>query len=565
MERFFNTAGPINPADHYALDPLHRWDLPKVLSLIDQKKYFLLHAPRQTGKTTCLNALRDHLNQQGRLRCVYINVEAAQAAVEDVAEGTRAILYHLGTAALRQAEDDFVDQNWQGVLAKAGPLQALGAVLSLWCQHSDKPIVLLIDEIDALVGKMLIAVLRQLRAGYVDRFEGLFPQSVTLCGLRDIRDYRVNHEDRAELQRLTSAGSPFNIKSDSLRLGDFSQEDVKTLYAQHTQETDQQFAEGVCERVFELTQGQPWLVNALAYDVCFEDQAGRDRTTTITLADIDTAKERLIQRRETHLDQLLDKLKQERVHRVMQNFLLGENCLVPEDDIEYVIDLGLLRQSPGKSLRMANPIYREIIPRALSSEMQRQVLPRRPAYVDQEGRLCVEWLMTEFQQFFRENSDSWLDQFQYKEAGPHLILQAFLQRVVNGGGTIHREYALGRGRTDLVVTWPISCRPRGSGDPDQNDRYGLDSRFPGNDKEKKAKARGTQVIVLELKLVHPKRSVESTMNRGLEQTAQYMDTCGATEGHLILFDRRDGKSWDERIWTKQETAPDGKNITVWAM
>ncbi|MEM7495701.1 MAG: hypothetical protein AAF471_06155, partial [Myxococcota bacterium] len=74
-----------------------------------------------------------------------------------------------------------------------------------------------------------------------------------------------------------------------------------------------------------------------------------------------------------------------------------------------------------------------------------------------------------------------------------------------------------------------------------------------------------QVIVLELKLVHPKRSVESTINQGLEQTAQYMDTCGATEGHLILFDRREGKSWDERVWTKRETAPDGKKITVWAM
>ncbi|MEM7495112.1 MAG: hypothetical protein AAF471_03045, partial [Myxococcota bacterium] len=214
-----------------------------------------------------------------------------------------------------------------------------------------------------------------------------------------------------------------------------------------------------------------------------------------------------------------------------------------------------------KSLRVANPIYREIIPRALSSEMQRQVLPRRPSYVNQNGYLRVEWLMTEFQQFFRENSDSWLDQFHYKEAGPHLILQAFLQRVVNGGGTIHREYALGRGRTDLVVKWPTSCRPRFRG----NDKMGENDKIGGSDKEKKAMSRSDQVIVLELKLVHPKRSVESTMNQGLEQTAQYMDTCGATEGHLVLFDRREGKSWDERVWVKHETAPDGKNITVWAM
>ncbi|MEM7277783.1 MAG: ATP-binding protein, partial [Pseudomonadota bacterium] len=419
-----------------------------------------------------------------------------------------------------------------------------------WCQQNPKPLVLLIDEIDALVGNTLIAVLRQLRAGYCVRDLAPFPQSVVLCGMRHLRDYRM--ELGEEGKEVLSEASPFNINSESLRLGDFSQGDVKTLYTQHTQETGQRFEQGVCERVFELTQGQPWLVNALAYDACFRDKAGLDRAKTITVEDIDAAKERLIQRRETHLDQLMAKLKQERVHRVMQNFLLGENCLVPEEDIEYVIDLGLLRQSPGKSLRVANPIYRELIPRALSSEMQRQVLPRRPAYVDQDGRLCVEWLMTEFQQFFRENSDSWLDQFHYKEAGPHLILQAFLQRVVNGGGTIHREYALGRGRTDLVVTWPLSPA-------DQQPaacRDAINRVSTTHDKK--------QVIVLELKLVHPKRSVESTMNQGLEQTAQYMDTRGATEGHLILFDRREGKSWDERIWTKQQTAPDGKNITVWA-
>ncbi|MEM7495921.1 MAG: ATP-binding protein, partial [Myxococcota bacterium] len=74
MERFFNTAGPIDPADHYALDPLARWDLAEVLGYIDRKKYFLVHAPRQTGKTTCLKALRDHLNRAGRYRCVSVSV-----------------------------------------------------------------------------------------------------------------------------------------------------------------------------------------------------------------------------------------------------------------------------------------------------------------------------------------------------------------------------------------------------------------------------------------------------------------------------------------------------------
>ncbi|HOW75975.1 MAG TPA: ATP-binding protein, partial [Candidatus Competibacteraceae bacterium] len=90
--RFFNTAGPINPVDHYNLDPLRRIDLDTLLPLIGQKKYFVLHAPRQTGKTSCLLALVKFLNGTGRYRCVYANLEIGQAAREDVAAAMPALL-----------------------------------------------------------------------------------------------------------------------------------------------------------------------------------------------------------------------------------------------------------------------------------------------------------------------------------------------------------------------------------------------------------------------------------------------------------------------------------------
>ena len=83
--RFFNTEGPVRPDLHYCLPPLHRWNLDDVLTLIERQKYFLLHAPRQTGKTSCLLALMAHLNREGRYRAVYANLETAQAARENVA------------------------------------------------------------------------------------------------------------------------------------------------------------------------------------------------------------------------------------------------------------------------------------------------------------------------------------------------------------------------------------------------------------------------------------------------------------------------------------------------
>ena len=151
--RFFNTAGPMKPEDHYCLPPLERWDLPEVLGLIAQKRYFVLHAPRQTGKTSCLLALRDHLNAAGGRRCAYINVEAAQGSREDVRAAMQAILgeflaaleEQLGDASLRPGQREFLDLD--------GPQGALRAALTAWANASSVPTVLLLDEIDSLVGE----------------------------------------------------------------------------------------------------------------------------------------------------------------------------------------------------------------------------------------------------------------------------------------------------------------------------------------------------------------------------------------------------------------------------
>ena len=538
--RYFNTAGPINAAKHYCLDPLSRWDLQEVLSLIDQEKYFLVHAPRQTGKTTCLKALRDHLNQQGQYRCISVSVEQGQAARQDLEKGIRSVLTQIALSASTQLQDDFVMECRQKVFTLMGAEDALHYVLMRWCGNDSKPLVVLIDEIDALVGNTLIAVLRQLRAGYCNRDTAPFPQSIVLCGMRHLRDYRM--ELGEEGKKVLSEASPFNINSESLRLGDFSQEDIHTLYAQHTQETGQRFEEDVYTRVFDLTQGQPWLVNALAYDVCFRHKAGLDRSKTITIGDMNMAKERLIQRRETHLDQLMAKLKQERVHRVIASMVSGQNLRPTSEDFEYVTDLGLIRKDQRGILGIANPIYREVIPRALASSWEKWLDMERAVDASVGQPLDMNELLLAFQRFFRQHSESWLDQFQYKEAGPQLLLQAFLQRTVNSKGSIQREQAVGSGRTDLVVTWPL-------GDKDVTLQ----------------RAEKKQVIVLELKLIHRNDGADTVMSKGLVQTAAYMDRFQAPEGHLLIFDRRKGKSWEERIWVKHETAPDGKAITVWGL
>jgi hypothetical protein len=90
---------------------------------------------------------------------------------------------------------------------------------------------------------------------------------------------------------IITGGSAFNIKAKSLRLGDFSQTEVVTLLGEHTAETGQAFRPRALARVWELTQGQPWLVNALAYEACFEMPSGRDRGRPVDIELIDQSKE----------------------------------------------------------------------------------------------------------------------------------------------------------------------------------------------------------------------------------------------------------------------------------
>src|SRR6056297_953838 len=551
MEKFFNTAGPIIREDNYCIDPLKRINKDEIMTLIAKKRYFILHAPRQTGKTSSLLALRDYINNEGRYHCIYMNVEAAQAARSDVFEGIRAIIIELADRVSSTLKDRYFFENWKKWMEMGGFI-ALKTALQEWCSKQKKPVILLIDEIDSLVGDTLISVLRQIRSGY-DKRPDEFPQSIILCGVRDVRDYRIFSDKD---QQMITGGSAFNIKAKSLTVGDFTKEEIRTLYDEHSQETGQPFEEDVYEMAWEYTRGQPWLVNALANEACFENKAGRDRSQPITAQQFEAAKNDLILRRDTHIDQLADKLKEDRVRRIIEPILEGSNEIddVSEDDIQYCEDLGLIKRKGN--LEIANGIYREVIPRTLSYVSQRNIVQKPQWYIEENGTLNMVKLLKAFQQFFREHSESWLSRFKYEEAGPQLLLQAFLQRIVNGGGLIDREYGLGRKRTDLYIRWPI-IPDRFTENKKQNHDEQKEHPFPLS-----YNPDDLQRIVIELKLKH-NNALERVIEEGLKQTAAYVDKTGAKEAYLIIFDQ-ENKNWDERIFIETRTFKNVK-ITVFGM
>lgn len=501
--------------------------LPEARQLVNGGHYFIVHAPRQTGKTTTLAALARSLLDEGECIALRFSCETGEPAGDDYGAAQRAVLDAIADAA-RQARlpaELLPPDPWP----EASPERRLLTGLSAWARRCPVPLVLFFDEIDALRGESLRSVLRQLRDGYTAR-PAPFPHSVVLCGLRDVRDYKA--ASGGDPARLGTA-SPFNIKIASLRIENFTQEQVAALYGQHTSDTGQPFTGKAVARAYDYTQGQPWLVNALAREVTHGLRV--PPPDPITEAHIDEAKERLIQTRATHLDSLVSRLYEPRVRRIMEPLLAGT---LPEtggefnDDVAYLRDLGLI--STGSPLTVANPIYREIIVRVLGDVIEAAIQSDPRSFVQPDGRLDFRKLLVEFADFWCQHGDVLGVREHYHEAAPQLVLMGFLHRIVNGGGYIDREYGIGRGRIDLVVRWPY---------------------------QDQAGKRAWQREAVELKVW--RRGRPDPLAEGLRQLDGYLGQLGLEHGTLVVFDRRDETaSLADRIAFADDRTPSGRPVTV---
>uniref|UniRef100_UPI00334118D2 AAA-like domain-containing protein n=1 Tax=Prochlorothrix hollandica TaxID=1223 RepID=UPI00334118D2 len=436
-----NTAGPCQADIHYMLSPTAR--LPELRSLIDQRNYFVIHAPRQVGKTTAMLALAQELTNSGDYTAVMLSLEVGAPFSQDPHKGEQAILEEWKQAIKFYLPKDLHPPYWPDSETDS----ALGTTLSEWAAHSPRPLVIFLDEIDSLMDNMLISILRQLRSGFPRRPKG-FPHSLALIGMRDIRDYKVKSGGS---DRLNTA-SPFNIKSESLTLANFSFEEVKNLYQQHTEATGQIFTPDAVQHTFYLTDGQPWLVNALARQAI--QYLVKDVTKPITIEVIKHAKEILIKRQDTHLDSLAERLREDRVKAIIQPMLAGDNLSdTTEDNLRYVLDLGLCTRDQGGGLQIANPIYREVLPKVLSAITIASLTSITPSWLSPDGTLNAQSLLDSFLDFWRQHGEPLFKSVPYHEIAPHLVLMAFLHRVVNGGGSLEREYAIGSGRMDLCLRY----------------------------------------------------------------------------------------------------------------
>ena len=513
MQKWFNTAGPCQADIHYMLPATER--LPEIKKLIDQRNYFVIHAPRQTGKTTAMLTLAQELTASGAYTSVMVSAEVGSTFPDEPEKGEQVIL-----AAWRDAADFWLPDELKPPTYNLNqPPQSIGNFLKVWSEASSRPLVIFIDEIDSLQNQTLMTVLRQLRDGFPRRPQG-FPQSVALVGMRDVRDYKYASGGSDRL----NTSSPFNIKVRSFTLSNFNLEDVRNLYQQHTDATGQIFTPEAVDLAFHLTQGQPWLVNAIAKEIV--EYIAKDPSIPITVELVNQAKEILIKRQDTHLDSLAERLREDRVRAIIQPILSGlELGDTPDDDRRYLLDLGLVVRSQEGGLKIANPIYQEVIPRVLSQGVQDSLPMIQPSWLNADGSLNAQVLLDAFLVFWRQHGEPLFKSANYPEIAPHLVMMAFLHRVVNGNGILEREYAIGSGKMDICL------------------RY------------------GKQTMAMELKVWADKRP--DPLKEGLPQIDKYLSGLSLDTGWLVIFDRRSGlPPLSDRTTTENVISPAGREIIV---
>jgi hypothetical protein len=336
--------------------------LPDVNDMIEGKYYFVLHAPRQSGKTTCLVELTEQIICEGKYYAINCslaslrNMEEIDIAMSTVVDRIDKGLRDSSVDKISNLAYSFTEEPYM-----KAPSSKVQNMLNDICRSLDRELVVFFDEADCMHEDPLITFLTQIRDGYLYRYNSpktVFPRSMALVGMRDLRDYRYRVRPDEQSAGLAS---PFNVKKKSLTLANFSKEEIESLYGQHTADTGQIFEKGAVERAWNWTEGQPWLVNALAENVIV-DQFKNDYARIVTANEIDLAVHDLLLRNDTHFDTLAERLREPRVRRVVESVIVGAESFpngVSSDDAGYVVVLGILQaDSAEKKILASQPRLR---------------------------------------------------------------------------------------------------------------------------------------------------------------------------------------------------------------
>jgi len=373
-----------------------------------------------------------------------------------------------------------------------------------------KKIVIFIDEFDGIPVKELENFLTTLRELYISykKVKQKVLYSIDLIGIRNIT------------KLIVGGVSPFNI-ADHVELPPFSLKNIRDLYSQYTEETNQPFTGEAVKKIYNETEGQPWLVNRLGTILTMEVKP--ETIDPIGVEDVETAIEILLSERNDHFDNLYEKAKP--CKETFAKIVLDNVKYSPNDeDQTWLEQHGLIKKKEKKAV-VANNIYRERYIETFFNEVEVPEDIFTAEYLAAGDRLNIRKILLDFDQYIAQIG---VRAF-YKEKKPYektgqFLLTAWLYRFTkNGIGNLRYETPSGLGRMDIILTY------------------------------KKRK------YIIETKVNH-QDNIARILNQGINQLAyQYLATESVQEGYLVIFDTRTHagavcKSQDHLVGDKKITS-----------
>jgi len=511
--REFNITGSIIPEEHYYVDL--KPALKELMALVEKKKYFVINRPRQFGKTTTLNFLAQRLQAGGEYAPALISFEPfTQRANITEAE------FYLKIAKRIAEELDAIAPNSKMPVPAVVERDDFFDWLREICKSCK--LVLLIDEVDAAPENAVIGFLAGLREMYLQRSRNRkpAPHAVALAGVHDIKNLKARYRDET---KTIGTSSPFNIAID-YELPAFSRKNIRQYYLQHSAATGQEFEDEAINRVYEATNGHPWLVSVLAK--LLVEEIVPNRKQRIRLDHAERAIQKLLVTPNPNFDSLFKNARHASLFPIVLDLLTGRSreYNILGKNVSLGVKYGIFA-AKEQQLILANLIYAQALYKHFKEEFEGTGLndlvagQRSP---ERNGHLDFRRVLDKFQAFMKAKGAAVSKHCDFHEATGQLLLLSYLDLLVNGKGWTFKEPQSGEGRIDVVCCY------------------------------------GRQKEVVELKLWYGERRYAA----GLSQLAKYLDRESLDHGYLFVFDRRENA---KRDYSFSEHAVAGKKIQAWVV
>ncbi|NVM23920.1 MAG: AAA-like domain-containing protein [Desulfobacterales bacterium] len=511
-KRIFEDSGTVDPirSYHVQLENVVSTKNQDLKTMVDLGRYFSIFAPRQSGKTTFFEDFCHELEKDPTYVAIllsfqdYKQLEKArfyglieEAIIEQVLER----LEEVRCNNMEPVRELLSSHHLTDHISFRKLFEKLNKVIP------PKKIIVFIDEFDGIpIGELenFLTTSRELYQKYKKRTaKALY--SVGLVGIRNIT------------KLIVGGVSPFNI-ADQVKLPPFSLQNVRDLYAQYAEETNQPFTEEAVEKVYKETAGQPWLVNRLGTILTVDIKP--ETTDPITEEDVEKAIKNLHKERNSHFDNLVEKARMYK-ETFVEIIFNGVEYNPDDEDQSLLEQYGLIKEKDDMAV-VASPIYRRRFLKTFFRESGAIVDVSLKGYFRPDGLLNMEAILSDFEEYIIQIGVSAFYQSQkpYEKTGQFLLTAWLYQFVEAGKGELRYEVPTGLGRMDILLTY-------------QGHRYVIETKIN--------RSHGDQAL-----------------SKAIDQLCgKYLLTEQADEGYVVIFDP---KTRVGELCTPQKHIVAGKQI-----